>query len=56
MAVTMTMANMDWFSWSHNWAMEVGKRMGVPMTTSMMSSSVSILPNGGYDSNRYDHL
>jgi hypothetical protein len=27
MAVTMAMAvaNMDWLSWSYNWAMEVGK-------------------------------
>jgi hypothetical protein len=54
--MAVTMANMDWLSWSHNWAMEVGKRMGMAMTTSMMSSSASVLPYSGYYSSNYDHL
>jgi hypothetical protein len=54
--MAVSMANMDWLSWSHNWAVEVGKRMSVAMAASMMSSSVSVLPYCGYYSNSYDHL
>jgi hypothetical protein len=54
--MAVTMANMDWLSWSHNWTVEVGKRMSMAMTTSMMSSSVSVLPYSCYYSNSYDHL
>jgi hypothetical protein len=44
--MTMTMANMDGFCRSHNWAVEVGKRVGVTVTTAMMPSSGGELPGG----------
>ena len=50
MSVTMTMAivNMDRLRWSHNWAIEVGKGVGVAVTVAMMSSSGGALPYGSY--------
>ena len=52
--ITLTMVNTDRLCRSHNWALEVGKRMGVAMTTAtatataIMSSSVAALPSGSY--------
>jgi hypothetical protein len=55
-AMTMAVADMDRLCRSHNWAIVVGKRVGVAMTTAMMSSSASALPYGSYHSNSYKHL
>jgi hypothetical protein len=47
-AMTVPLTDVDRLCRSHNWAMEVGKRVGVAMTTAMMSASVSALPYGSY--------
>jgi hypothetical protein len=50
--VTMTMANMDRLCRSYNRALEVGKGLGVALTTAtvttIISSSVGALPYGSY--------
>jgi hypothetical protein len=54
MTITLTMANLDRLCRSYNRALEVGKGLGVAMTTAtttataIISSSVGALPYGSY--------